>query len=79
MAIRKGSSSRPQITEVLPPAAIPGGELQIRGSSLGREPRPHVSIGEVDAPIVIGSDSYMVVRVPEGTSGGDLVVSQDSD
>ena len=79
MATRKESVSRPQITDVVPPAAIPGGELQIRGSALGREPRPHVSIGDVDAPIVIGSDSYMVVRVPEGASGGDLVVSQEGE
>ena len=51
--------------------------MQIRGASLGREPRPRVSIGEQDAPIVIGSDSYMVVRVPEGAAG-ELVVSQES-
>ncbi len=75
MALRKESNPRPQITEVIPPAAIPGGEFQIRGNGLGREPRPRVSIGDVDAPIVIGSDSYMVVRVPEGSSGGDLVIS----
>jgi sugar lactone lactonase YvrE len=81
MAIRKETESqrltanRPQITEVAPGAAIPGGELQIRGRGLGGEPRPRVSIGNIDAPIVVGSDSYMVVRVPEGASAGELVVS----
>src|SRR5437660_1433496 len=62
-----------------PAAAIPGGELQIRGSGLGREPRPRVSIGDIDAPIVIGSDSYMIVRVPDGASGGNLVVSPNGE
>lgn len=75
MPTRKDTDGRPQITQVVPAAAIPGGELQIRGRGLGREPRPKVVIGEADAPIVIGSDSYMVVRVPEGASGGDLTVS----
>ena len=75
MATRKESDARPQITDVVPTAAIPGGELQIRGRGLGREPRPKVLIGDVDAPIVIGSDSYMVVRVPDGASAGELVIS----
>ncbi len=75
MATRKETDARPQITAVAPAAAIPGGEFQIQGRGLGREPRPRVVIGDVDAPIVIGSDSYMVVRVPEGASAGDLVVS----
>ncbi len=75
MATRKETDNRPHITQVLPAAAIPGGEFQIRGKGLGREPRPRVSIGDMEAPIVIGSESYMVVRVPEGASAGDLVVS----
>jgi hypothetical protein len=79
MATRKETDNRPRISEVFPPAAIPGGELQIRGKGLGREPRPKVVIGEVDAPIVIGSDSYMVVRVPDGASAGELVVSPSDD
>jgi sugar lactone lactonase YvrE len=74
MATRK-DNGRPQITEVVPTAAIPGGELQIRGKGLGKEPRPKVIIGDVDAPIVIGSESYMVVRVPDGASAGELVIS----
>jgi sugar lactone lactonase YvrE len=74
MASRKENDGRPQITEVLPGAAIPGGELQIRGRALSRDPRPRVMIGDADAPIVIGSDNYMVVRVPEGASAGDLVI-----
>ncbi len=74
MATRK-DNGRPQITQVVPAAAIPGGELQIRGRGLGKEPRPKVIIGDVDAPIVIGSESYMVVRVPDGASAGELVIS----
>jgi hypothetical protein len=74
MAIRKPSNGRPQIAKVSPAAAIAGGELQIRGKGFARSDRPRVTIGEVNAPVVIGSDSFVIVKVPEGASAGDLVI-----
>ena len=74
MAIRKTSNGRPQIVQVSPPAAIAGGELQIRGKGFVKSDRPRVTIGDVSAPVVIGSDSFVIVKVPEGASAGDLVV-----
>jgi hypothetical protein len=74
MASKKDLNGRPQITNVTPEAAIPGGEFQIRGTGLAKAQRSRVTIGEVAAPIVIGSDSYVVVRVPEGASAGDLIL-----
>jgi len=74
MAARKDSNGRPQIDHVTPPAAIPGGEFQIRGKGLTRSLRPRVTIGDVDASVVIGSDSYVVVRVPDGANAGELVI-----
>ena len=74
MALRKESDGRPEIAQVTPVAAIPGGEFQIHGKGMAGATRPHVTIGDVVAPIVIGSDSYVVVRVPEGASAGELVI-----
>jgi sugar lactone lactonase YvrE len=74
MASKKDANGRPHISNVTPEAAIPGGELQIRGAGLARAERPHVRIGDVEAPIVIGSDSYVIVKVPEGASAGELIV-----
>jgi hypothetical protein len=74
MASKKDSNGRPEISNVTPEAAIPGGEFQIRGAGLARSNRPRVTIGDVDAQIVIGSDSYVIVRVPDGASAGELVV-----
>ncbi|MCL4402372.1 MAG: gluconolaconase [Acidobacteria bacterium] len=74
MAMRKSSDGRPQIVQVTPVAAIAGGEFQIRGKGFQKAERPRASIGDVSAPVVIGSDSFMVVRVPEGASAGELVV-----
>ena len=81
MAIRKDSNGRPQISQVQPEAAITGGELYIRGKSLTLPgtadkafDRPSVTIGDVAAPVVIGSTSFVIVKVPEGASAGELVV-----
>jgi sugar lactone lactonase YvrE len=74
MALRKSSDSKPQISQVTPPAAIAGGELQIRGKGFAKSDRPRVMIGEVGAPVIIGSDSLVIARVPDGASAGELVV-----
>jgi hypothetical protein len=54
MAFRKSSDTRPQILEVSPEAAIPGGELRIRGKNFAGADWPHVRFGELAAPLVIG-------------------------
>jgi sugar lactone lactonase YvrE len=74
MALRKDTNGKPQISQVWPEAAITGGELYIRGKALASIERPRVTIDEVAAPVVVGSDSFVVVRVPEGASAGELIV-----
>ena len=74
MAFRKPSAPRPQIVEVSPPAAIPGGEFQIRGKGLAGAAKACVRFGDVSGPIVIGSDSFVIVRVPDGAPAGAMVV-----
>jgi sugar lactone lactonase YvrE len=77
MAIRKERDGKPVIAQVSPSAAIAGGDLQIRGEALSAKERARVTIGEVPAPVIIGSSSFMIVRVPEGASGGDLVIENN--
>jgi len=79
MALRKNPESRPQISDVSPPAAIPGGEFRIRGTGLAGAERPMARFGDLSAPVVIGSDSLVIVRVPEGASRGQLVLGKDED
>src|SRR4029077_7093520 len=74
MALRKTPDLRPQIAQVTPPAAIAGGELQIRGKGFAKADRPRVTIGDIGAPIIIGSDTYVIARVPEGATAGELVI-----
>lgn len=72
-----GNKVKPQIQGVAPTAAIPGGEFQIRGRALAGEQRPRVLFGEAPAPIIVGSESYIVARVPETDAQSPLVVEND--
>src|SRR5436309_15964708 len=74
MPIRKSADGKPQISQVTPAAAIAGGELQIRGEGFAQSDRPGVTIGEIGAPVIIGSDSFVIARVPEGATAGDVVI-----
>ncbi len=75
MPFKKNGSGRPTIEQIVPRAAIPGGDVQIRGKHFTSAPRPEVKVGDVLAPLIVGSDSYVVARVPEGATDGRLVVS----
>jgi len=74
MAIRKDSADRPRIDTVDPPAAIAGGEIHIRGRGLSGTGRPSVFLGETQARVVIASDTFVIVRVPEGAAAGRLTI-----
>ena len=74
MTLRKQPEARPLIAQVSPAAAIAGGELQIRGKGFAQTQRPRVTIGDVGATVVIGSDSFVIARVPEGAFAGGLVI-----
>ena len=73
----KSTNRKPRISGVSPVAAIPGGEVQIRGSQLAGTDRPRVMFGETTAPVLVGSESFIIAKVPEGVSGSELVVHND--
>jgi len=75
------SSDRPQpkIESVYPPAAISGGELEVRGSGFAANgQRLRARLGSASARLVVGARSYAVIRVPEDATEGRLVVGSDS-
>jgi sugar lactone lactonase YvrE len=59
METRK-DGKRPEIASVTPPAAIVGGEFQVRGDGLFPGARPVVRFGDVSAPIIVGSEQYLI-------------------
>jgi len=74
MPLRKAPDPRPQISRVTPPAAIAGGEFADPRKGFANSDRPYVTIGEIGAPVIVGSDSFVIARVPEGAAAGGLVV-----
>jgi sugar lactone lactonase YvrE len=66
---------RPAITSISPEAAIGGGELHIRGKGLAMHGRPVVTVGDQPAHLIIAGDSYIVARVPETATVGEVAVS----
>ena len=73
---KKNVNGKPHIEAVTPSFALPGGEVRIVGKSL-RPPelrRPSVRFGEIEGPVLISSDDFLVARVPENAASGPVVV-----
>ena len=67
----------PRIDSITPAAAIPGGEVAIRGNGFGSHNgnRPRVQFGDAEANLVIAGESQLIARVPEGPSGSSVRVA----
>jgi len=70
----------PRIEGVSPVAAIPGGEMVIRGSGLAPRvgPRPTVYFGEADAGLMLVTENRVIVRVPDGASDGTVRIANSN-
>jgi len=76
---KKNVNGAPRIDAVVPSLALAGGEIRIDGAGLRpQELRPpRVQFGDVEASIVVSSNSFLVARVPDGASSGSVVVATD--
>lgn len=72
-------NGQPRIEAIDPAFALPGGEVRISGSGLtaAKAERPTVKFGGFEGSIIVGSQQFIVARVPEGAQSGDVVVSSD--
>src|SRR5437764_1533127 len=76
---KRNVNGRPHIEAIVPSAALAGGEVRIVGSGL-KPPdlaRPRVQIDDVDAPIVVSSDEFVIARVPDGAHSGSVTVAMN--
>jgi hypothetical protein len=75
------SADAPQLNRIQPPAAMPGGEVELQGRSLepvgGR--LPHASIGDIFSPVILSRPNRAVVQVPDGSITGDLVFHRNGE
>lgn len=77
MDLDSSRNGKPRIDSVEPRFALPGGEVRISGAHLRPQEmrQPRVRFGEVEAPIVISADQFVITRVPEEASSGPLTVA----
>ena len=63
-----------------PAAALPGGELSIRGTGFAsrNHTRPQVQFGAAEGNVVMAADDLLIARVPEGAVGGAVRVRMGS-
>ncbi|MGH9687085.1 MAG: IPT/TIG domain-containing protein [Candidatus Acidiferrales bacterium] len=70
-------TNAPKIESVKPAAALPGGEIFIRGSGFSSRNhiRPHVQFGSAEGSLMMASENLLIARVPDGAAGGAVRVS----
>jgi len=65
----------PQILSISPLAAIPGGELVVRGTGLADNGhRPEVHFGDQPGSLLLSSSNRLIVRVPGDVSNSNLTI-----
>src|ERR1700761_2096329 len=71
--------SSPRIEAAIPDAALPGGEVELRGSLLGaaRSQMPLAFLDGLSAPILLSRSNKLVIKVPEEAQTGKLEIRQN--
>lgn len=73
------SPHAPRIDAAVPSAALPGGEIEVRGSNLGAVSFrvPVALIGGVPASVLLSRPDRVIVRIPEEAQSGQLEIQQN--
>lgn len=81
MNLFRNSESSPHIDHLDPPAALPGGTVDLHGAHL--EPAgtrmPHATIGDTFAPLTLSRPNRATIQVAEGSISGDLIVHRSGE
>jgi sugar lactone lactonase YvrE len=87
--LKSEASTTPRIDAVMPDAAMPGGEVEVRGANLGpvgmksekgegtEWRRPVPMLGELAAPVLLTRNERLVFRVPDEADSGRLRILQN--
>ncbi len=74
------SNGTPRIESVTPAAALPGGEVSIKGSGFDtrNHTRAQVQFGAAEGSLVMAAENMLIARVPDGAEGGAVRVKMGS-
>jgi sugar lactone lactonase YvrE len=69
----------PKIDAVVPPAALPGGEIELAGANLGplAMRQPVAMLGQLAASVLLSRRSRLKVRIPDEAESGEIQVLQN--
>ncbi|MGO8720413.1 MAG: gluconolaconase [Acidobacteriaceae bacterium] len=73
------TETAPQITAIAPPAALPGGEVEVHGHRLATPAyrQPTAMIGEQPSPVTMSHSSRVLLHVPDGAISGNVQLRVD--
>ena len=74
------NNNKPSVEQVEPVAAIPGGEVIIRGQALqgSNASFPQVAFGETIAPVMFSTEEKIIARVPNELAGPTIRIQTDA-
>ena len=72
-------SGTPHLDRVAPPAALPGGQVEVHGAHLdpATSQLPRAAIGDTPAAVSLSRPTRATIQIPEGTISGDLVLHRN--
>ncbi|HEX2918003.1 MAG TPA: gluconolaconase [Edaphobacter sp.] len=81
MNLFRNSESSPHLDHLDPPAALPGGAIDVHGAHLSPAGShlPHATIGDTFAPVILSRASRATVQVAEGSISGDLIIHRNGE
>jgi hypothetical protein len=68
----------PRLVSLSPLAAMPGGEVELRGSGMqgsGGVVLPLVTVGDIPTTLALSRPGRAVIRIPDGAISGDVVLA----
>jgi sugar lactone lactonase YvrE len=75
------SPEAPHIDRIHPHAAMPGGDVAVYGRNLGPSNGqvPGATIGDIPAHTLLSRSTQAILRVPEGSIPGEIIVERDGE
>jgi sugar lactone lactonase YvrE len=69
-------NGHPRIDSVEPAFAMPGGEVKLIGQALAPHnlERPQVQFGDTSASVIVGSDNFVIARVPHDVASAKVSI-----
>jgi sugar lactone lactonase YvrE len=75
----KPDAPHPRLDLITPPAAMPGGEVDLHGEHLDPSGTrlPHATLGDTAAPVLLSRPRRATILIPDSSITGDLILHRD--